>query len=163
MAKAAPGVRSRSRAWAGYAACAWAALFAAPHVWWVFGIRAAWPGDDESYRAAFRNPWFLAYDLLVVVLCAVGAWVALATVRPWSRAAPRRLVLVLAWLGCALLASRGVAGLVADGRADLVWWPTFLVGGVLFGLAARRYQRGSRDRHIGAGSAEGSGRGYDDR
>jgi hypothetical protein len=35
-----------------------------------------------------------------------------------------------------MLTLRGVAGLVVDGASDLVWWPTFLIGGILFGSVA---------------------------
>jgi len=132
---------SLRRGWAGYAAAVWCAVFAAPHVWWALGIPWALPGGE--IQALRGNRWFLAYDLLVVLLCVVGAAVALATVRPWGRSVPRRWVLGLGWLGSALLTGRGLAGLVADGRTDLVWWPAFLVGGVLFAAVCWRYRRGS--------------------
>ena len=31
---------------------------------------------------------------------------------------------------------RGVAGLLVDGTSDPVWWPTFLLGGILLGGVA---------------------------
>lgn len=131
---ASTGGDRRGAAWVGYATAVWCVLFAAPHVWWVFGVSLGLPGGDvERLRG---TPWFLAYDLLVVLLAAVGVGVALAAVRPWGGMVPRRPLLGLAWAAAAALSARGLAGLVVDGRADLLWWPTFLVGGVLFALTA---------------------------
>ncbi|MBW3634311.1 MAG: DUF3995 domain-containing protein [Chloroflexi bacterium] len=127
-----------------YVACAWTLLFAAPHVWWALGVSAGFPGGDTAYRAAMSSAWFIRYNLFVVFLCAVGVLVVLALVTPLGRAVPRRVLLTLAWLGAALLTARGVAGLVADGSSDLVWWPAFMLGGVLYGMVAWRHQHGSR-------------------
>jgi len=41
-----------------------------------------------------------------------------------------------AWIACGMLSLRGVAGMVVDGSSDLIWWPTFLTGGLLFGAVA---------------------------
>jgi hypothetical protein len=68
---------------AGYAACAWSLLFAAPHLWWALGVSAAFPGGDAAYEAALRISWFLPYDLVIVILLAVSALVALALVQKW--------------------------------------------------------------------------------
>ena len=62
---------------------------------------------------------------------------------------PRRLLLVGAWTACALLVLRGgggilatLAGTLGESHEDVptlvgVFEPLFLVGGILFGLAAR--------------------------
>jgi hypothetical protein len=42
----------------------------------------------------------------------------------------------MAWIASAMLTLRGVAGLIVDGTSDPVWWPIFLVGGILFGGVA---------------------------
>ena len=39
-------------------------------------------------------------------------------------------------MAAGLLTVRGVAGLIVDGTADPIWWPTFLAGGILFGRVA---------------------------
>jgi len=55
---------------------------------------------------------------------------------PGSSTAGKRWVTFAAWIACGLLALRGIAGLVVDGTSDSVWWPTFLVGGILLGAVA---------------------------
>ena len=132
----------RVTAWAGYITCAWTLLFAAPHVWWALGIPAAFPGGDNAYDAAWSSVWFPRYNLFVVFLSTVGFLVVLALVTPLGRTVPRRLLLTLVWLGAALLLARGVTGLVVDGRSDLIWWPAFLLGGVLYGKVAWHYGKG---------------------
>ena len=117
--------------WINYAACLWALLFAAPHVWWALGISTGFPGGEGSYRFFMSSGWRYAFDLVVVALCIVAVSVALALVRPrgWV---PR----LAAWIACTMLTLRGVGGLVVDGAADPVWWPIFLTGGLLFGAVA---------------------------
>jgi len=142
-ATAAP--RPRARAWTAYAACTWALLFAAPHVWWALNVPTGFPGGDSAHAAALGSTWFLLYDLSVVALCAAGAFVALAIAGPLGRAVSRRVLLALAWLAAAVLTARGVAGLLVDGRSDLVWWPTFLLGGLLYGTMAWSYREAPRN------------------
>lgn len=48
----------------------------------------------------------------------------------------KKRMAVAAWIACGMLTLRGVAGLVVDGASDPVRWPTFLIGGVLFGSVA---------------------------
>ena len=94
---------------------------------------------------------------------ALAGLLALALVRPWGRAFPRRALLVAAWSASALLALYGAANLVDHGRMVaglrdtpevlgeraarwhlLLWDPVWLLGGVLFLAAAWQYQRGAR-------------------
>jgi hypothetical protein len=79
--------------------------------------------------------WRYLYDVVVILLSILGAVVALA-LRPSSHARFRRFFGALAWIAAGLLLVRGVAGLVVDGTDDRIWWPTFLVGGLLFGSVA---------------------------
>jgi hypothetical protein len=127
-------------AWAGRAAAAWAALFAAPHVWWAFGVPAGFPGGAAGLSDALNVPWFRAYDLLVVALSCMAVLVAMAA----SRA--RSGVLPLAWAISGVLLARGLAGLAVDGLADLVWSPLFVTGGLLFGATAWLCGRRARPR-----------------
>jgi hypothetical protein len=79
--------------------------------------------------------WRYLYDVIVILLSILGAVVALA-LRPPGRARLRRVFRALAWIAAGLLTLRGVAGLIVDGTADPIWWPTFLAGGLLFGSVA---------------------------
>ena len=72
--------------WVGFAACIWVILFATPHLWWAFGVSAAFLGGDRAYEFAFRNSLFLVYDLVVIILLFASALVALALVQKgWRR------------------------------------------------------------------------------
>ena len=98
---------------------------------------------------------------------ALAGLLALALVRPWGRAFPRRALLVAAWSASALLALYGAANLVDHGRMVagirttpeflgeraarwhlLLWDPVWLLGSVLFLAAAWRVHRpaGGRDQ-----------------
>ncbi len=146
----------RFMAWVGYAAAAWATIFAVAHIYWLFGGCAGFPVGD--CQAAFRHPWFRIYDLVSAVLCVVGAALALALVQSWGKIIPRRLLLGAAWTGCVILAVRSVVSLIQDGlviagitkathRWDpLMWYDLWFVAGtVLFIVATWGYQRSSRD------------------
>lgn len=150
------GTAPRRAVWVGYAACAWAFLFAIAHFYWALGGCAGFP--VEACEAGLSNTWFLAYDLVAGVLCVLGAVIALALVRPWGRMISHRTLLILAWIGGAALLLRGVVGLVQDvlilAGPGNGWYPTmlydpwFLVGGVLFCAAAHRYHRESREVRV---------------
>ena len=132
------------KVWIGFAACIWSVLFATPHLWWAFGVSAAFPGGDRAYEFAFRNSLFLVYDWVVIILLFASALVALALVQKgWRRlfifsSSRRRILLAAAWIACAILTLRGLIGLVVDGLTDLAFfgWPMFLTGGILFGATA---------------------------
>jgi hypothetical protein len=80
--------------------------------------------------------WRYYFDLAVILLCMLALFVALALIRPWGRIIPHWILRAMAWIAFGMLTLRGVAGLIHDGLSDLIWWPTFLVGGVLFGSVA---------------------------
>jgi hypothetical protein len=125
------------RRWVSYAACAWAVLFAAPHVWWALGVPAGFPGGDESYELFMGSAWRFAFDVLVVLLSVLMVLITRALMRSEIPVRLRRILVTLAWLGSGLLTLRGVAGGIVDGASDPVWWPTFLTGGILLGAVAR--------------------------
>ena len=56
---------SRHRA-VSYAACAWAALFGTPHLWWALGIRFGFPGGDAS-SVRLCNHWRVTLENDVTV------------------------------------------------------------------------------------------------
>lgn len=119
-----------------YAACVWAVLFAAPHTWWAMGIAAGFPGGDASYQFFMSSTWRVVFDLLVIVLSVLAVVIALTLLRSPHTIARRWVPRTAAWMACGMLTLRGLAGMLVDGASDLIWWPTFLVGGILFGGVA---------------------------
>ena len=107
------------------------------------------------------------FSFVVGAMFAAGLAVPSALARPWGRPPPRRLLLWSMWIGCAVLVARGGSGLLDDGLrftgladggltgltnedvlgsahpstntivSTLAIDSIFLVGGLLFGYAAR--------------------------
>ena len=106
---------------AGYAACAWALLFAATNIYWGLGGRLAAPISDPD--AALADPTFVALNWLAVALKASPGLVALVTVQSRAWVIPRRLLL-LATCGLGIgMALYGTLGLLLDGLRLLVDCP----------------------------------------
>lgn len=124
------------RRWIGYAACTWAALFAAPHVWWALGYAGAFPGGEASYQVFMSSRWLYLYNLTVIALSGAAVVFTRRLLRADEEESRRRILAAAMWIASGALTLRGVAGLVADGASDPIWWPTFLVGGLLFGGVA---------------------------
>lgn len=122
----------RLRHWVGYAACTWAVLFGAPHLWWALGIPAGFPGGEASYHRFMGSTWRYVYDLVVVALSGAGVLVALTLRSPGGNRRWRAAAVAAS----AALSLRGVAGAIVDRASDPVWWPTFLLGGILYGSLA---------------------------
>ena len=136
--------QEESTRWAAYAACAWALLFTVPHVYWAVGGTAGLEGRAMDGALSVIN-------LVSIPLSLAAALVALAMVRPWGRTIPRWLLASAAWLACAVLTLRGGAGLLQSALGEeeppllfQIFEPGFLVGGILYGVAAWRYSRGTR-------------------
>jgi hypothetical protein len=151
---------------AAYAAFGWVLAFLAWHVVWaVTGL--AFPQASHHHGVGLVLFW--AGDAITWLMAAVGIVLPLALARPWGRRLPRWMLLCAAWTGCALLGARGIAGVVDDvahaigfsrgvtgmttaqvmGTAHPSTWLSFastatdvlfLAGGLVFGLAALRYQ-----------------------
>ena len=119
-----------------YAACLWSLAFAAPHVWWALGIPAGFPGGEASHRLMMTSAWRYLFDVIVILLSLIAVLVALTLLKPLHQVSRRWVPRTAAWIACGMLSLRGVAGLIADGASDPVWWPTFLLGGILFGAVA---------------------------
>lgn len=130
-----PAILPRHR-WVHYAAFVWALCFAAPHTWWAFGLPFGFPGGPANHHLLMSSWWRYLYDIVVILLSILGAIVALALRSP-AQTRLHRIFRLMAWTAAGLLTVRGVAGLVVDGASDPVWWPTFLVGGLLFAGVAR--------------------------
>jgi hypothetical protein len=101
--------RSRATAWAAYAACALAWLYAVPSFYWALGGTAGLDtvgGAIEELGRA-HDPAGVALGIGAGVLKVAGGLLALALVRPWGRAIPRRLLLVAAWAASMVLTVYG--------------------------------------------------------
>lgn len=86
-------------------------VFVAMHVYWFAGgsVGRAGPLPDPFPDSA---SWI--FEVLVISAFSFGAWVCLAIARRWPRGRMRHVAATLVWLGCALLAVRGGAGLIDD-------------------------------------------------
>lgn len=140
----------RNAKWTGYAACAWALVFAALSFYWAAGGTAGVHTLSKAIRepALRRDSGFVAILWATAVLKVLAGLLALAFVRPWGATVPRRLLLVAGWgvaafltlyggLGMtgALLTDLGVTESAATGSARwylFLWDPIWVVGGLLF-------------------------------
>lgn len=157
--------RFRVATWAGYAACAWGLIFAGISFYWAAGgtlgldtiggsLEQLGRAQDVRLRGAVLGTGFLKL---------AAALLALALVSPSARRLPRRLVLLLARGAAALLTIYGgvlvtVEALVASGALKpatpvdwkalywhlWLWDMSFLVWGLLFGLATWHHARTPR-------------------
>lgn len=127
---------ARHQRWVSYAACVWSVLFAAPHVWWALGIPAGFPGGPAGHQLMMTSAWRYIYLVIVIILCALAILIALTLLRPPHQVVRRWVPQTAAWIASGMLTLRGLAGLVVDGASDPVWWPTFLLGGILLGGVA---------------------------
>jgi hypothetical protein len=86
----APPTRSRATAWAAYAACALALLYAVPSFYWALGGTAGLDtvGGAIEELDRSRDPAGVALGIGAGVLKVAGALLALALVRPWARRSP---------------------------------------------------------------------------
>ena len=152
--------------WAGYAAAAWAFLFAALSLYWAVGGMGAVETLSSAVRepALARPPWFVAVLWLTVLLKIGAGLLGLALSRPWGRAWSRRLLVLAGWGTGVLLALYGGFGMVNAGLAELgvvestdpgtvrwylyLWEPIWLVGGLFFIVAVRRFSRERGGRRL---------------
>ncbi|MEU3602213.1 DUF3995 domain-containing protein [Streptomyces sp. NPDC006798] len=99
---------------AANAAVAWSVLFGVFHIYWALGGSLGL-GDGAQVKAGLTGG-MLAYDLMVAVLCFVGAWVAQELGRaPAARPLfPRWMFLTMAWTATIALVARGGIGIADD-------------------------------------------------
>ncbi len=161
MNRAGPATRPRPRRWAGYAAAAWALVFAVPHLYWGMGGTIGLTTSLNKQILDHRTAGFLAGNLGIAAFCVAGGLVALAAVRPWGRRLASPVLRVLAWFGFVLLAARvldiyvefglgltGITTVAAGERAEFLrlagwflflWLPWFALGAVAWGALATRH------------------------
>jgi hypothetical protein len=157
----------RPARWAAYGACALALASAVPSLYWALGGTAGLDtvgGRIEELGRA-HDPAAVVLGAVAGVLKVAGGLLALALVRPWGRAVPRRLLLGAAWAASVVLTGYGgllvvVGALVLTGVLSpagpvdrtalrwhvLVWDLWFLVWGLLLGVAAWQFGRASPGR-----------------
>ncbi len=168
MTRASPLVAGRTHSgnrrpwWAlasGYIACVWAIFFAFANVY----LQLGGPGLS-GVRHEFRGGVMLL-NLGVIPIKLVAALVALGLVQPWGErlsARLRRLLLIAAWSGAAILIGYPVIGmsLTAAVRSGLLAAPPtgfevgggfqtrvllygtfFMIPGILYAIAAWDYRR----------------------
>jgi hypothetical protein len=122
-------------------------------------------GGAIEELARTRDPAGVALGLGAGLLKVAGGLLALALVRPWGRAIPRRLLGGAAWAAGVVLTAYGgllvavgalvLTGLISpSGPVDrtalrwhvLLWDLWFLVWGLVLGVAAWHFGRESRSR-----------------
>jgi hypothetical protein len=123
-----------SPAWAGYAACAWALAFSGISFYWAAGGTSGGEAIGPAITKLAHDPAFTAILWSTGALKLVGGVLALALVQPWGRRLPRRLLLAAAWGGGIPIPS-GLGHTAALWHV-LLWDPWWLLGGILFVLAA---------------------------
>jgi hypothetical protein len=159
---------------AAYVAFGWVLIFIAWHgVWYVTGL----PFPHHHWSGSTRILMW-GVDAVGWVIWATGIVLPVALARPWGRRVPRWMLLWTAWIGCALLGARGISGIADDVVRALGFsrgltgmtiaevmetahpstWQSFaeaatdvlfVAGGLVFGLAALRYQRAFPRRRSG--------------
>lgn len=162
-----PSAPQRWTGYAGYATCVWALAFAALSFYWAAGgtAGASTIGPALTSLALTRDPGFIAILWITGALKAIAGLLALALARPWGRLIPRWLLLAAGWgAGTALILYGGasfvqhalmVAGIIvipaglgatAARWHVLLWDPWWLLGGILFAIAAWQFGRETSDR-----------------
>jgi hypothetical protein len=171
------GAAGSPRPWwalaSGYIACIWAILFAFANIY----LQLGGPGLT-GVRHSFRGGTMLL-NLGVVPIKLAAALVALGLVQPWGeRLSPRlrRLLLIAAWSGCAILVGYPVIGmsLTAAVQSGLLSTPPmgfevgggfqtrvllygmfFMIPSILYAIAAWDYRRATSNARRESVAASG--------
>lgn len=89
-----------------YVAFAWVLVFLAWHVvWYLTGLGFPTLSNEDSAAGYL-------FQVVVIVMTAVGTLLPLAFAMAWGRRLPRWLLLTFGWIGFAVLALRAVTGTV---------------------------------------------------
>lgn len=155
-------VRTWSPACVGYAACVWAIAFALMSFYWALGGTAGLDSASPAARQLLTAGGSGAAAVIWItgVLKLAGGVLALALVQPWGEKVPRWLLLIPGLGGAVLLAVHGgdflirgllwQSGLLAVPETvdstviagyTFLWGPWWVLGGLLFGVAAWDYRR----------------------
>ena len=148
--------------WAGCAACAWGLAFAVISFYWGLGGTLGLDtvgGSIESLARAHSRTILIAV-WVTGFLKILGSLLALALTRTWTARLPSRPITVLGWVAAASLTLYGGILVVAEALVAIgaikpaqpvdwkpllwhlyVWDLSFLVWGILFGVATWHYGR----------------------
>ncbi len=145
---------------AAFAAAAWAFVFAAMSFYWALGGRVSIGTQAVSIRDQIDDPDFIAVLWATGILKVLAGLIALALVRRWDGRSSRRMLLVAAWMTAGFLLLYGGLGWIQTllweigvqdipvsvgaraARWKLTFWdPFWILGGGLFLLAVRQFQR----------------------
>lgn len=149
--------------WASYAACTWAFVFATLSFYWALGGTIGLSTISPAIEDLARAPWGGAMLWGTGILKVLAGLLALALVQPWGRSLPRRLLVIAAWVvGGFMVLYEGVANLMVRVVMALgliptpasmysptaywhlvLWVPWWMLGGLLFCLAAWHARRRS--------------------
>ena len=148
--------------WAGYTACAWGLAFAGISLYWGSGgtLGLDTLGGSIETLARAHNRTLLIAVWVTGFLKVLGSLLALALTGMWSARWPRRPVTILGWVAAASLALYGGTLVVAEALVTIgairptqpvdwkpllwhlyVWDLSFLVWGILFGVATWHHGR----------------------
>jgi uncharacterized ion transporter superfamily protein YfcC len=134
-------------------------LITAVHVYWATGGTVGLPPDVT----VSMNRMLFVIDIVAIPLSVGGALLALALVRPLGQRerVPRRLLLAAGWSVCALMVLHAAPTLIEGGLMTVgilttnltphdrfslfVYEPWWLLGGLLFSIAAWHYTQQSRE------------------
>jgi hypothetical protein len=143
-----------------YAAAAWAFAFAAISAYWALGgtVGVKTIAADIGRVALANDPRVVG---VTAAAKAIAGLLVLSLARPWGHLLPRWLRLAAVWIAGAVFALYGVANLIDHGRMVaglratpeilgeraarwhlLLWDPWWLLGGVLFLVAAWQARKG---------------------
>jgi uncharacterized protein DUF3995 len=140
-------VRFQLAAWAAYAACAWAFLFAALSFFWAAGGRTGL--HPLELGVASNNFIWIIINLGAGIMKVLIGLLALALVQPWGRIVPRKLLRACVWvlgIGMFLYGALGlisdvlhVTGIINDPASAkwffwylVLWDPWWILGGMLY-------------------------------
>ncbi len=141
--------------WPAYAAAGWAFLFAGVSFYWAAGGTLGANTLGDITKTSDANAAFTAIVWLSGLLKALAGVLALALVRRWGRHISRWILLTATWVAGGCMALYGVANLLVRALMGLgviptpasmhteaarwhllLWDPWWLLGGVLFCVAA---------------------------
>jgi hypothetical protein len=150
------------RTWPAYAAAAWSFAFAAMSFYWAAGgtVGAETLGNEIERLAEERDSGFVAELWVTAFLKVLGGLLALALARPRWDVLPARALGIAGWIAGGLITLYGAGNLIQHGLMEAgavgtpddlgseavtwhlaLWDPWWLLGGILFLLAAREYAR----------------------